>query len=112
VAANPNIVKVVTDAEGFALYFSRAPIPYPRDGGEAPWRRHVGIYGYQRDALQRLAGLSSTPLERAESLEQLRALENGMAIRVLEVEEAWPGVDTMDDLEAVERLLAEAATRG
>ena len=104
---NPNVVKVVTAASGDALYFSRAPIPYDRDGtGAAPSLRHIGIYGYQRKTLLALAALPPTALERSESLEQLRALENGIAIRVLEVENAWPGVDTMDDLEAVERLLA------
>lgn len=111
-AANPNVVKVVTDGDGLALYFSRAAIPHPRDGAAAAWRRHIGIYGYQRAALLRLAGLAPTPLERTESLEQLRALENGIAIRVLAVAEAWPGVDTMDDLETVERLLAGPAQQG
>jgi 3-deoxy-manno-octulosonate cytidylyltransferase (CMP-KDO synthetase) len=104
--ANPNVVKVVTDQAGRALYFSRAPIPHARDAEScAPALRHIGIYGYQRETLLHLASLPSTPLERAESLEQLRALENGIPIQVLEVESAWPGVDTMEDLEAVERLL-------
>lgn len=113
-AANPNVVKVVTDGDGLALYFSRAAIPYLRDGGKpaAGTLRHIGIYGYQRAALLRLAGLGPTPLECTESLEQLRALENGIGIRVLRVAEAWPGVDTMDDLEAVERLLAGSVRRG
>jgi 3-deoxy-manno-octulosonate cytidylyltransferase (CMP-KDO synthetase) len=104
---NPNVVKVVMDKDGGALYFSRADIPHVRDeGASAPVWRHIGIYGYQRDTLLALAGLEPTVLERAESLEQLRALENGIPIQVLAVESAWPGVDTMDDLEAVERLLA------
>ncbi len=109
---NPDVVKVVLDSRGYALYFSRAPIPYPRgDGGAAP-RRHVGIYGYQRAALLRLAGLPPTPLERRESLEQLRALENGIAIRVLPVARGWRGVDTIEDLETVDRFLLEQQQAG
>jgi 3-deoxy-manno-octulosonate cytidylyltransferase (CMP-KDO synthetase) len=105
--ANPNAVKVVLARDGSALYFSRSPIPYPRgEGGAAPLK-HVGIYGYQRDALLRLAGLPPTPLERSESLEQLRALENGIPIRVLIVDRASIGVDTAEDLERVEKLLTE-----
>jgi 3-deoxy-manno-octulosonate cytidylyltransferase (CMP-KDO synthetase) len=104
---NPNVVKVVLARDGAALYFSRAPIPYPRqEGGFAPLK-HLGIYGYQRDALLRLAALPPSPLERSESLEQLRALENGMGIRVLIVERASIGVDTAEDLERVERILTE-----
>ncbi len=104
---NPNAVKVVLARDGAALYFSRAPIPYPRqEGGLAPLK-HLGIYGYQRDALLRLAALPPSPLERSESLEQLRALENGMGIRVLIVERASIGVDTAEDLERVERILTE-----
>ena len=74
-------------------------------GSPAPTLRHIGVYGYQREALLRLAAMPPTPLESCESLEQLRALENGIPIQVLEVESAWPGVDTMEDLEEVERLL-------
>jgi 3-deoxy-manno-octulosonate cytidylyltransferase (CMP-KDO synthetase) len=102
---NPNAVKVVLSLAGYALYFSRSRIPYPRYEGSPPPLKHLGIYGYQRDALLRLAGLASTPLERTESLEQLRALENGIPIRVLRVERGSPGVDTREDLERVERLL-------
>jgi 3-deoxy-manno-octulosonate cytidylyltransferase (CMP-KDO synthetase) len=105
--ANPNAVKVVLARDGSALYFSRSAIPYPRgEGGAAPLK-HVGIYGYQRDALLRLAGLAPTPLERGESLEQLRALENGIPIRVLIVDRASIGVDTAEDLERVEKILTE-----
>ncbi len=104
--ANPHVVKVVVDRRGYALYFSRAAIPYPRNPGAAPVRRHVGIYGYQRAALLDLAGLPPTPLEQNEGLEQLRALENGLAIRVLEVAEGARGVDTREDLLAVEEILA------
>jgi 3-deoxy-manno-octulosonate cytidylyltransferase (CMP-KDO synthetase) len=104
---NPNVVKVVLARDGAALYFSRAPIPYPRQAGGFAPLKHLGIYGYQRDALLRLAALSPSPLERSESLEQLRALENGMAIRVLIVDRASIGVDTAEDLERVERILTE-----
>jgi 3-deoxy-manno-octulosonate cytidylyltransferase (CMP-KDO synthetase) len=102
---NPNAVKVVLTRDGSALYFSRAPIPYPRQhGGFAPLK-HLGLYGYQREALMRLAALAPTPLERSESLEQLRALENGIPIRVLVVDRGSFGVDTAEDLERVETLL-------
>lgn len=104
---NPNAVKVVLALDGSALYFSRSVIPYPRQPGSAAPLKHLGIYGYQRDALLRLAGLPPSPLERSESLEQLRALENGIPIRVLVVDRASQGVDTAEDLEAVERILAQ-----
>ncbi len=109
---DPDVVKVVVDARGYALYFSRAPIPYPRGAGGAAPLRHIGIYGYQRAALVELAGLERSPLERSESLEQLRALENGIPIRVLTVERGWPGVDTIQDLEAVDRLLRHEPRKG
>jgi 3-deoxy-manno-octulosonate cytidylyltransferase (CMP-KDO synthetase) len=102
---NPNAVKVVLGLSGHALYFSRSPIPYPRHPGGPPPLKHLGIYGYQRAALLRLAELPPTPLERAESLEQLRALENGLPIRVLRVAAASPGVDTPEDLARIERML-------
>jgi 3-deoxy-manno-octulosonate cytidylyltransferase (CMP-KDO synthetase) len=104
---NPNAVKVVLGLDGAALYFSRSAVPYQRqEGGFSPLK-HLGIYGYQRDALLRLAALPPTPLERSESLEQLRALENGISIRVLVVDRASIGVDTAEDLERVERILME-----
>jgi len=106
---NPNTVKVVLDRRGYALYFSRAAIPYPRLAGAAPLLRHLGIYGYQSEALQRLAGLAPTPLERSESLEQLRALENGIPIRVLTGARVSLGVDTADDVERVESILRQRA---
>jgi 3-deoxy-manno-octulosonate cytidylyltransferase (CMP-KDO synthetase) len=106
---NPNTVKVVLDRRGYALYFSRAAIPYPRLAGAAPVLRHLGIYGYQADALQRLAQLEPTPLERSESLEQLRALENGIAIRVLTGARPSQGVDTAEDVERVEDILRQSA---
>lgn len=105
---NPNAVKVVLDLAGYALYFSRSEIPFPRQEGGAVPLKHLGIYGYQREALLRLASLPRTPLERSESLEQLRALENGLRIRVLKAERTSPGVDTREDLERVERLLGKA----
>jgi 3-deoxy-manno-octulosonate cytidylyltransferase (CMP-KDO synthetase) len=103
---NPNAVKVVLARDGAALYFSRSPIPYPRQRGGAAPLKHLGIYGYQRQALLRLAGLPPSPLERSESLEQLRALENGILIRVLVVDRGSFGVDTAEDLAEVERMLA------
>jgi 3-deoxy-manno-octulosonate cytidylyltransferase (CMP-KDO synthetase) len=104
---NPNAVKVVLALDGAALYFSRSAVPYPRNAGGFAPLKHLGIYGYQREALLRLAALPPSPLERSESLEQLRALENGMGIRVLIVERASIGVDTAEDLERVERILTE-----
>jgi 3-deoxy-manno-octulosonate cytidylyltransferase (CMP-KDO synthetase) len=106
---NPNAVKVVLAGDGAALYFSRSPIPYPRQRGGAVPLKHLGIYGYQRQALLRLAGLPASPLERSESLEQLRALENGIPIRVLVVDRGSFGVDTAEDLERVERMLEAAS---
>ncbi|MGC4084205.1 MAG: 3-deoxy-manno-octulosonate cytidylyltransferase [Vicinamibacterales bacterium] len=97
--SNPNVVKLVTDRAGFAMYFSRAPIPHTRDprGGYPPLFRHVGVYAYRRTALMVLASLEPTPLERAESLEQLRALEHGIRIRAVETKYDSIGVDTPDD---------------
>lgn len=115
---NPNAVKVVTDGEGRALYFSRAPIPWNRDGAVnglasqrvfAGARRHVGIYGYRVGALLRVASLAPTALETSERLEQLRALENGLEIRVADAaERPGPDVNTAEDFERVLAL----ATRG
>jgi 3-deoxy-manno-octulosonate cytidylyltransferase (CMP-KDO synthetase) len=104
---DPNVVKVVVDRAGFALYFSRAPIPYQHDprGGWPPLYRHVGLYAYRRSALMVLASLEPTPLERAESLEQLRALEHGIRIKTVETAYDSIGVDTPQDLEQVRRLL-------
>lgn len=105
--ASPHVVKVVADERGQALYFSRAPIPYPRSGPAVPptARAHTGLYAYRRDVLLRLASLQPTDLERTESLEQLRALEHGIRIRVIDTPYASIGVDTPDDLERVRRLL-------
>lgn len=106
--SDPNVVKVVLDRSGFALYFSRAPIPHARDprGGWPPMYRHVGIYAYRRHVLLVLASLEPTPLERTEALEQLRALEHGIRIKAIETRYDSIGVDTPADLEEVRRLLA------
>jgi len=108
---DPNVVKVVLDLAGNALYFSRAGIPYPRRPGAAPVHRHLGIYGYQREALLALARLAPTPLEASESLEQLRALENGLPIRVLTGARPSRGVDTAEDASAVAALIAQGEQR-
>jgi len=110
---NPNVVKVVCDANGRALYFSRAPIPHgwsaDTGGGQCP-RRHVGIYAYRKDALLRFAALPRTPLERSERLEQLRALEHGMHIVVVETQRPTVGVDVPEDVKAVEKVILEFYT--
>jgi len=104
--ANPNVVKVVLDAKGRALYFSRAGIPYPRDGGAPAGYRHVGLYAYRMAFLRRYAGLAPAPPERAEQLEQLRVLWHGERIAVVVEDSAIPpGVDTPADLEAVLKRL-------
>ena len=107
-AAAPQVVKVVADARGLALYFSRAPIPFRRDAaGPARTMRHVGVYAFRRAFLDRFASLPATPLEKTEMLEQLRALENGARIRVVPVDRAPPGVDTREDYEAFVRRRRE-----
>lgn len=107
---NPNIVKVVTDHNGYALYFSRAAIPYCRESSAVYWR-HVGLYVYRRGLLMNYSNLKPGVLEQAEKLEQLRALENGIPIRVAETEYETIGVDTPEDLEAVEKLFAVTSPR-
>ncbi|HZP49246.1 MAG TPA: 3-deoxy-manno-octulosonate cytidylyltransferase [Vicinamibacterales bacterium] len=106
--ANPNIAKIVLDRGGYAMYFSRAPIPHMRDprGGWPPMYRHIGLYGYRRSTLLVLAALEPTPLERAESLEQLRALEHGIRIKAVETRYESFEVNTPEDLAQVRRLLA------
>ena len=104
---DPNMARVIVDRNGRALYFSRAPIPWPRDGGTPPALRHIGLYAYRVDALKQLAATSPCELERVERLEQLRALWLGMKIVVSEACEVPPrGVDTEADLDAVRELLA------
>ena len=101
---NPNIVKVVTGLDGRAIYFSRSPVPWgAMDTGGA--FRHVGVYAYRRAALLKFAKLPRTPLEIAERLEQLRALENGMTIAVVETERETVGVDVPADVKNVEKVL-------
>jgi len=108
---NTNVVKVVTNLLGDAIYFSRCPIPYERDGrsGLPLFFRHIGLYVYRRDFLLQYPDLNVGPLEQAERLEQLRALENGYRIRVAPVEYESLGVDTPEDLERVNQLFAAAA---
>ena len=104
--------KVVTDVRGDALYFSRLPIPCDRDNrGDVIYWKHAGMYAYRRAALERFHTLPPSSLERAEQLEQLRLLENGIPIRVVETDEPTVGVDTEDDLRAVEALLARRDPR-
>jgi 3-deoxy-manno-octulosonate cytidylyltransferase (CMP-KDO synthetase) len=126
-ALSPDVVKVVTDARGRALYFSRAPVPYPRDAArrhgslaaalrEEPellslFEKHTGLYAYRRDFLLRYAGWPQGRLECAESLEQLRALERGAVIAVVRADEPSIGVDTEEDLERV-RAIFEAEAKG
>lgn len=111
-AQSPHQVKAVLDRKGHALYFSRHALPYPRDVN-APIRyfRHQGIYGYRRDLLLRFVRWKPTPLEKAEALEQLRALENGVNIHVVVTESGSPGVDTPEDARAIERQLLAASRR-
>ena len=106
---NPHVVKVVCDTAGFALYFSRAPIPYTRDAVAAAARVHIGLYVYRRAALLRLARLAPGTLERFESLEQLRALENGMRIRVVDTPFVSAEVNTPEDLERVRQLYGKTS---
>ncbi len=103
---NPNVVKVVVDRNGKALYFSRAPIPWDRDGhGRVGYSKHLGLYAFRRSALDRFAALPAGALETAERLEQLRLLENGIPIQVELVDFDTVGVDTEEDLLAVAELL-------
>ncbi|MCX8071637.1 MAG: 3-deoxy-manno-octulosonate cytidylyltransferase [Candidatus Binatia bacterium] len=111
---SPHVVKVVTDERGLALYFSRSPIPYWRDGQRAGvWGyKHLGIYGFRREFLLRFAGFPPTPLEEAEALEQLRALERGFKIGVVETTDGVGiEVDTLEDLRQAEQALASSLER-
>jgi 3-deoxy-manno-octulosonate cytidylyltransferase (CMP-KDO synthetase) len=119
-AMDPNVVKVVCDTQGRALYFSRAPIPYPRTASGAPgaaavagprWLRHVGVYAYRREFLLEFASWAPTPLETLEALEQLRALEHGHALRVFPARGRYRSVDTPEDLQAVESALHALTSR-
>jgi len=105
---SPNVVKVVTALNGDAIYFSRTAIPYERSGdGKTAYWKHIGLYAYRRDLLLAYPGLPVGPLETAERLEQLRALENGYRIRVIETSYQSIGVDVPEDLERVEGLLTQ-----
>ena len=104
---NPNLVKCVTDKNGFALYFSRSKIPYERNSGIAKFYGHLGIYGYKRHALEMMTSQSQTMLEKTESLEQLRALENGMKIKTSVVDFVPVGIDTKEDLENFRQIVSE-----
>ena len=112
---DPNVVKVVTDFQGNALYFSRATIPFVREDSPGPRPpapgscfKHIGLYVYRKDFLLRYSDLPVGPLERAERLEQLRALENGHPIRVVETEYESLGVDTPEDLQRVSKLFEQS----
>jgi 3-deoxy-manno-octulosonate cytidylyltransferase (CMP-KDO synthetase) len=111
-AQSPHQVKAVLDRKSRALYFSRHAIPYARDTtAPVQYFRHQGIYGYRRDLLLRFVRWRPTPLEKAEALEQLRALENGVSIHVVVTKSGSPGVDTPDDARAIERQLLAPARR-
>jgi 3-deoxy-manno-octulosonate cytidylyltransferase (CMP-KDO synthetase) len=110
--SSPHVVKVVLDARGDALYFSRADIPFARQAGDVPRLAHVGLYGYRASTLLRFARLPQGSLERAESLEQLRALEHGISIRCVLTKHRSIGVDTPEDLARAEKDLAERGGRG
>ena len=104
---NPNAVKVVKDKNDFALYFSRSLIPYPRNKSDINHYKHIGLYGYRKDFLLKFVKMEQTPLEKVESLEQLRALENGYKIKLVYTDYDSIGVDTPEDLERVKKILAE-----
>jgi 3-deoxy-manno-octulosonate cytidylyltransferase (CMP-KDO synthetase) len=118
---NPDVVKIVVDEQGRAIYFSRSPVPYPRDAVRkhgtleaalrnepsclSAFRKHTGLYVYRRDVLLQFTKWPPSPLERLESLEQLRALENGVRIKAIEASTSSIGVDTAQDLERVRRIV-------
>ena len=104
-AENPNLVKCVFDNLGFAMYFSRSKIPFERNTGKAKIYGHLGIYGYKRDALIKMTELPQTTYEQAESLEQLRALQNGMRIKISVVDFVPVGIDTAEDLEKFKKIV-------
>lgn len=104
---NPNLVKCVFDLNGYAMYFSRSKIPYERNVNKGEWKfyGHLGIYGYKREALFKMTGLAQAPYEKAESLEQLRALQNGMKIKVAVVDNVPVGIDTIEDFEKFKAMV-------
>ena len=109
---NPNVVKVTKDENGWALYFSRSPIPHDRDGRTSRYFKHLGIYGYRRDFLLKFPRLAPSSLEQVEKLEQLRALENGYRIKVIETVHDSIGVDTEEDFKVVAERLGALAKVG
>lgn len=104
-AQNPNLVKCVFDVNNYAMYFSRSKIPYERNTGKSKIYGHLGIYGYKREALFKMTKLPQTTYEQAESLEQLRALQNGMKIKVSIVENVPVGIDTIEDFEKFKAMV-------
>jgi 3-deoxy-manno-octulosonate cytidylyltransferase (CMP-KDO synthetase) len=108
---NPNVVKVITNLFDEAIYFSRSPIPYNRDGRQVDYFKHIGVYAYTKKFLLEYVTLPQTELELAESLEQLRALENGAKIKVLETDMKLIGVDTPQDIQKVEEYLLSVGER-
>ena len=105
---NPNLVKCVFDINNYAMYFSRSKIPYERNVGKTKFYGHLGIYGYKREALFKMTKLPQAPYEMAESLEQLRALQNGMKIKVGIVNNVPVGIDTMEDFEKFKAMVNES----
>lgn len=105
--SNPNFVKVITDKNDYALYFSRSVIPYPRNKNKELYFKHIGIYGYSREFILEYSKMQTTPLEESESLEQLRVLENGYKIKVLETKHQIIGVDTEEELNKVRKYIEE-----
>ena len=104
-AQNPNLVKCVFDVDNYAMYFSRSKIPYERNAGKSKIYGHLGIYGYKREALFKMTKLPQTSYEQAESLEQLRAVQNGMKIKVAVVDNIPVGIDTLEDFEKFKRMV-------
>ncbi len=107
-AQNPNLVKCVFDVNNYAMYFSRSKIPYERNSGKSKIYGHLGIYGYKKEALFKMTELSQTTYEQAESLEQLRALQNGMKIKVAIVENVPVGIDTIEDFEKFKAMVEKS----
>lgn len=107
-AENPNLVKCIRDINGYALYFSRAKIPYERNEGKSDFYGHLGIYGYKREALIKMTELPQTTYEMSESLEQLRALQNGMKIKTSIVNFVPVGIDTAEDLEKFKQIILKS----
>jgi len=105
--ANPNVVKAVLGLQGRCSYFSRASVPFERDGASAPWHQHIGVYCYRAEALQKFVTLPASPLENLEKLEQLRGMENGMTFGALSTTQRLIGVDVPEDVKRVEEALRE-----